>query len=217
MRSPEPALLKGVVGAPEAITFINEPHLPPKVLEAIRAWRTGQQNDSLDLGVRNPGQCFGAARTLAQPEAFELGSLVDYHCAERPLVAEVFDQPFDLLEVDGVHVCLDAQCRLPILERPADRHHAAMLEVVPLLVLLRPSGARNAKWRDDKDRVDILGQRQVFQRSGRADGLAQAHPGPHGDTLGRVDRRHDQVLIFVRSVINCHYASLRLQRVQAGK
>ncbi|MNS97587.1 hypothetical protein D3C72_1319260 [compost metagenome] len=84
-------MLEGVIGASKTIALIHEPHLPPKVLEAIRTRRTGQQNDSLDLGMRNPSKRFSAARTLAQPEALQLGRFVDYHCAERPLVAEVFD------------------------------------------------------------------------------------------------------------------------------
>ncbi|MNR23615.1 hypothetical protein D3C85_1406440 [compost metagenome] len=110
----------------------------------------------------NPGERFGTACTLAQPEPFEFGRFVDHHCAERPLVAEVFDQPFDLLEVDGVNVSLDAQSSLSILERTTDRHDAAMLEVIPLLVFLRPGGARYAKRCNDQDRVNVLCERQVF-------------------------------------------------------
>ncbi|MNP40051.1 hypothetical protein D3C76_1336580 [compost metagenome] len=40
MRSPEPTLLEGVVGAAQPVALIHEPHLPPKVLKAVRTGST---------------------------------------------------------------------------------------------------------------------------------------------------------------------------------
>ncbi len=191
---PEPPLREGGEGAAQARTCVDEPRLPPEVLEAVAGRRAGELDQALDAGVGDAAQGLGALAALAQPEPLDLGGLVQDHRGVGPLVAPVRHQPDDLLVVGGVDLRRRPHGGDALALSAHDRHDVHALQVVPLEDLLGPRRRRHAQ-RCYHQRRAVLDHLQDLQRRQGRDRLAGAHAGPDRDALSVQDVVDDQRLV----------------------
>ena len=127
------------------------------------------------------------------------GSLIHDHHVERPLIPVQIPQPGNILPVDNINVCVDAQGAHPLLLGSQDRDNPKIRNVIPFLRFRRPRSFRHLFRRDDQDpdRVEPL----ILQDPDRGQGydcLAKSHVQKQTDAL-QIDDPVDAVpLILMR-------------------
>ena len=116
----------------------------------------------------------------AQPEGFQPGALVRNNGTERPAVAQRFNQPDQIVVVDGKHagiaVCQRCRARFGVTD---NRLHLDIAQMPPFNRFIRPCAGSHAQRREDQRGLCLCAcHEEIFQRGERCHGFTHTHARP---------------------------------------
>ncbi len=203
--------LVGRHGGAEALALVHEPRLPPEIDQSVRCGRARQLDEPVDQRV-HAGEGFRSGRSAPQAEALEASGFVNHDDLERPRLAVLLHQPRELFEVRAHDVGFLIERPLALALIAATHRHAQVLQVVPLLHLIRPRAPSHAE-RGDDERGAFASEEHPVEGGKRGDCLPHTHARPHHAPLVADDMVDDDPLIRTRVELHGIFSTRAARRL----
>ncbi len=116
----------------------------------------------------------------AQPEGFQPGTLVGNDGTERPAAAQRFNQPDQIVVVDGKHARVTVRQRRSARFGVTDnRLHLDIAQMPPFNRFIRPCAGGYAQRRENQRGLSLCARHEeIFQRSERRYSFTHSHARP---------------------------------------